>query len=109
MAALEALGVGLALDHCGTDQCSLSLLRRLPSDQVKIAPAFAKNVLREPNDDTIAQAFMALMRGLGLEVLAEGVEASEQHAFLARRGCRAFQGYLFGRPGPAEALHRPRV
>jgi EAL domain-containing protein (putative c-di-GMP-specific phosphodiesterase class I) len=52
----------------------------------------------------IAHAIVALGQSLGLAVIAEGVETEGQRAFLLRQGCRAFQGYLFGRPGPVEAL-----
>lgn len=104
MDALKESGVGFALDNFGTGYCALSFLRRLPLDQLKIDPVFVQNILNHPNAEAIARAFMELARSCGLEVLAEGVETDEQRVFLVRQGCRAFQGYLFGRPVPADAL-----
>ena len=63
-----------------------------------------RNVLTDSNDAAIVRTIMALGQSLGLAVIAEGVETEAQREFLARQGCHAFQGYLFGRPEPAEAL-----
>jgi predicted signal transduction protein with EAL and GGDEF domain len=104
MQALRTLGMGFSLDDFGTGYSSLSYLKRLPLDQLKIDQSFVRDVLTDPHDATIACTIVTLARSLGLDVVAEGVETEGQRAFLLNNGCRQFQGYLFGRPGPAEML-----
>jgi EAL domain-containing protein (putative c-di-GMP-specific phosphodiesterase class I) len=102
MHALKAKGIGFALDDFGTGYSSLAYLKRLPLDQLKIDQSFVHDVLTDPNDAAIARTILGLGHTLGLEVIAEGVETADQRNFLAMHGCRAFQGYLFGRPVTAE-------
>jgi len=104
MQALRSQGVGFSLDDFGTGYSSLSYLKRLPLDQLKIDQGFVRDVLTDPNDAAIACTVIALAHSLGLEVVAEGVESQGQRKFLLRNGCKRFQGYLFGRPGPVEQL-----
>lgn len=104
MHALKRLGVGFSMDDFGTGYSSLSYLTLLPLDQLKIDRSFVLNVPGNRRDEIIAQTIVTLGRGLGLNVIAEGVETMAQREFLEAHGCHAFQGYLFSRPLPLEEL-----
>jgi diguanylate cyclase (GGDEF)-like protein len=104
MSALKARGVCFALDDFGIGFSSLACLKSLPLDQLKIDRSFVRDVLTNPSDAIIASAIIALGQSLGLAVIAEGVETEEQRQFLSHHGCHAYQGFLFGRPGPVDDL-----
>jgi len=99
---LHGLGVSLSLDDFGVGYASLSQLKRLPIHKIKIDRSFVMDIPHDSDDAAIITAIVGMAEGLGLSVVAEGVETQDQQAFLAALGCRRGQGYLFGRPGPAE-------
>jgi predicted signal transduction protein with EAL and GGDEF domain len=99
---LKALGVRIAMDDFGTGYSSLSYLQAFPFDKIKIDRTFIANLVSNENSAAIVRAVIGLGRGLSLPVVAEGVETSEQLAFLAREACDEVQGYLVGRPSPIE-------
>ena len=84
----------------------MNYLRRLPLGQIKIDRSFVVRAVSDPSDAFIVRMVIKLGKMLGMSVIAEGVESSEQYEFLKRLGCKAFQGYFFGRPVPGEELER---
>ncbi len=104
MREIKMLGVSFSMDDFGTGYSSLQYLKRLPLDQIKIDQSFVRDITTDPNDAAIVQTIIAMTEALGLDVIAEGVEAEAQLEFLDLRGCNAFQGYLFSRPVPLETF-----
>ncbi len=104
MQAIKNKGVQFSLDDFGTGYSSLSYLKRLPLSQLKIDQSFIRNIVTDPNDAAIAKMVVALAEGMGLAVIAEGVEMQAQADLLAHLGCYAYQGYLFSRPLPLNEL-----
>jgi diguanylate cyclase (GGDEF)-like protein/PAS domain S-box-containing protein len=99
---LKTLGVRIAMDDFGTGYSSLSYLQSFPFDKIKIDRAFIANLETSTQSAAIVTAVVGLARGLGLPVLAEGVETEGQWNFLARAACDEIQGYLIGKPRPIE-------
>lgn len=101
---LKNLGVYLSIDDFGTGYSSLSYLKQFPIDILKIDRSFVKDVMVDPDDAAIAKAIVGLAHGLGLEVVAEGVESQAQAQFMKDIGCDYMQGYYFNPPLAPEAF-----
>lgn len=97
---LRSLGVSLSIDDFGTGFSSLSYLKNLSFDKLKIDREFVTDVDRRRDCQAICSSIIALGSGLGIDVLAEGVERYEEFEWLRRHGCNLFQGYYFSRPRP---------
>ncbi len=95
---LKTLGVRIALDDFGTGYSSLSYLQAFPFDKVKIDKSFIAEVDRNRHSAAIVRAIIELVHGLGLTVIAEGVETAMQAEWLAAAACDQVQGYLIGPP-----------
>lgn len=98
---ISALGVSLALDDFGTGHASLSYLRRLPFNTLKIDRSFIQNLVNDPGDASLSLAIIAMAHSLGLRAIAEGVETEAQRDYLRKHLCDEIQGYLVSRPLPA--------
>jgi EAL domain-containing protein (putative c-di-GMP-specific phosphodiesterase class I) len=101
---LRTMGVGIAVDDYGTGQASLSYLKRLAVDELKIDKSFVTEMNRAPSDLTIVRSTIALGHDLGLRIVAEGVEDSATLERLAELNCDLAQGWAIGHPLPEELL-----
>ncbi|GFO58095.1 two-component system response regulator [Geomonas silvestris] len=104
LTALKEMGVRLAIDDFGTGFSSLSYLKRFPLDVLKIDRTFINDITTDPDDAAITLATIEMAHTLKLQVIAEGVETTAQLEFLVSHGCDTYQGYLFSRPLPPEAI-----
>lgn len=101
---LNDMGVRIAIDDFGTGYSSLSYLKRYPIDTIKIDKSFVRDLTSDSSDMSIVMAIIAMAHSMGLRVVAEGVETSEQLDFLESNECDIGQGYLFSHPLQQEAI-----
>ncbi|HEX7403829.1 MAG TPA: bifunctional diguanylate cyclase/phosphodiesterase, partial [Usitatibacter sp.] len=104
--SLESYGVRIAVDDFGTGYSSLAYLSRFPIDSLKIDRAFVRDAGTNPEDRTIIQTIIQLAHGLGLTVVAEGVETESQMQLLKAQGCDEIQGFLISRPLTAREIEK---
>jgi EAL domain-containing protein (putative c-di-GMP-specific phosphodiesterase class I) len=103
---LKALGVRLAIDDFGKEYSSLSYLKRLPVDGLKLDRSFVEDLGEDQNNASIVETVIALAHSLGLEVAGEGVETPGQLECLREMGCDLVQGYCLAKPLPSEEVER---
>jgi EAL domain-containing protein (putative c-di-GMP-specific phosphodiesterase class I) len=104
MHELTAMGIRFSIDGFGTGYSNLAYLKKMPLYELKIDKSFLRDTPHDVNGTALVQSIMAMARHLGLHVVAEGIETTEQAQYLALNGRAGMQGYLFCRPMPLEAL-----
>jgi diguanylate cyclase (GGDEF)-like protein len=102
--SIQSRGIRLAIDDFGTGYSSMSLMKQFPIDTIKIDRSFVRDLPNDSEDQAIAQAIISMGKALGMTVVAEGVETTEQETFLRNHGCDEMQGYLFSKPLPPQQL-----
>jgi diguanylate cyclase (GGDEF)-like protein len=102
--AIQSRGIRLAIDDFGTGYSSMSLMKQFPIDTIKIDRSFIRDLPKDSEDQAIAQAIISMGKALGMTVIAEGVETTEQEAFLRNHACDEMQGFLFSEPVPPQQL-----
>jgi EAL domain-containing protein (putative c-di-GMP-specific phosphodiesterase class I) len=101
---INELGIGISIDDFGTGYSSLALLKRLPINRLKIDRSFVTDIPTDEEDVAIVEAIIALAGSLNLDLIAEGVETSEQKEFLVKNGCINIQGHYYSQPVPADKM-----
>jgi len=104
MRQLRSTGIRLSIDDFGTGYSSLSYLHRLEVDTVKLDKSFVKSIEDDQMGRWLVKATIGIAQGLGLDVIAEGVETDAQRSALLVAGCHVMQGYLFSHPAPPSEL-----
>ncbi|HBA64698.1 MAG TPA: two-component system response regulator, partial [Methylococcaceae bacterium] len=99
---LSTMGIHFSMDDFGTGYSSLAYLKRLPIHEIKIDKSFIQDAPTDPNDAALVETILAVAQHLSLQAVAEGVETQAQSDFLKARGRVIYQGYLYGKPEPAE-------
>lgn len=100
MDALSKTGIHFSLDDFGTGYSSLQYLKKLPLNQLKIDQSFVRDLVSDSSDRAIVRTIITMAHSLGIDVIAEGVETTEQRQYLLDNGCMYYQGYLFSKPVP---------
>jgi EAL domain-containing protein (putative c-di-GMP-specific phosphodiesterase class I)/ActR/RegA family two-component response regulator len=108
LASLREKGLKIAIDDFGTGYSSLGYLKNLPIDSVKLDQSFVKGATIDPDDAALVMAVVTLAHNLRLKVIAEGIETEDQLKFLRLLRCDRGQGYLFGKPAPADPIKAAR-
>jgi len=103
---LKGLGFNISMDDFGTGYSSLSYLKNLPIDKLKIDKSFITNIQDEPKNQIIVKTIIFLARELGIHILAEGVETSQEQEFLLQNGIDSIQGYYYHKPSPSNEVER---
>jgi EAL domain-containing protein (putative c-di-GMP-specific phosphodiesterase class I) len=103
---LQTKGIAISVDDFGTGFSSLSYLKRLPIDSLKVDQSFVRDLATDPDDAALVMAIVSLAHTLRLRVVAEGVETAEQLRFLRLLRCDEIQGYLISKPLPVAGLER---
>lgn len=103
---LQTKGIAISVDDFGTGFSSLSYLKRLPIDSLKVDQSFVRDLATDPDDAALVMAIVSLAHTLRLRVVAEGVETAEQLRFLRLLRCDEIQGYLISKPLPVEGIER---
>jgi len=103
---LRDMGFTISIDDFGTQYSSLNYLKLLPVDKIKIDRSFVSGIARDRKDEAIIVAMLLIASRLNLTVIAEGVETSEQLAFLQENNCHEIQGFIFHKPQPADQIAR---
>ncbi|RJG51279.1 sensor domain-containing phosphodiesterase [Motilimonas pumila] len=106
MTQLKEMGISFSVDDFGAGYSSLSYLKRLPADELKIDRSFIRDIPRDASDMAIVEAVLALSRHMGFSVTAEGVETRQQLEFLQKQECNFYQGYFASKPIAADAMVR---
>lgn len=103
---LQNAGISIAIDDFGTGYSSLHQVRQLPLNKLKIDREFVKELPTNEDDVVLTRMIIAMAKALSLNIVAEGIETNEQQAFLQQEGCELLQGYLFGKPMPANEIEQ---
>lgn len=101
---IKNLGIEIALDDFGTGYSSLTYLNKLPIEVLKIDKSFTDSITSEHEDEVIVESVIKLAHNLGLDIVVEGIESSEQMLYFKNHGCNIGQGYLFSKPLPSSEL-----
>ncbi len=106
LSELRSMGIRISIDDFGTGYSSMSYLKKFPLDILKIDRSFIKDLPHDPKDSAIVTAIAEMARGLSLEIIAEGIETSEQNEFIRKVGCECMQGFYIQKPVSAASISK---